>query len=230
VSLGYPIFLDLSQRLIVIVGGGVVAARKATGALAAGATRVRAVSPQFGREFPQNVERIAESFLPRHLEGAGLVFAATDSPQVNQQVVAEARQRAIWVNRADPDEEDPADFTTPALLRCGAITVAISAGGSPALAATLRDLLADSLTDQWVNLADAMTELRRKIKSSGLPIAARKKIFRSLATAEAASILASSGEAGLWEWTRKSFPDLPPIETESPLRPGESGASSGESA
>jgi siroheme synthase-like protein len=208
VPLSYPIFLDLSQRQIVIVGGGAVASRKATGLLTAGASRVRAIAPKFVREFPQKIERISENFSPAHLDGAGLVFAATDSPHVNQQVVAEAQRRGVLVNRADPDEDDPADFVTPALLRCGAITVAISAAGSPALAAVIRDRLAESLTDDWVKLADVMVRLRPRIKSLGLPMARRRDIFRALAGAEAASTLELSGEAGLWDWAAGKFPEL----------------------
>jgi siroheme synthase-like protein len=206
---GYPIFLDVSDRLIVIVGGGAVASRKAVGVVAAGARHVRGVAPRFARDFPACVEKIAENFSPRHLDGASLVFAATDSTPTNDAVVAEARQRGIWVNRADADEEQSADFTTPALFRCGAITVAVSAAGSAALAATLRDILSGALTDSWVRLADALKILRPAIKSLGLPIARRREIFRALATADAAAALAQSGLSGLWTWAAAGFPDLP---------------------
>src|SRR5438874_11292581 len=47
VRCAYPLMLDLRDRLVVIVGGGAVAARKARGLLDAGATRVRVISPTF---------------------------------------------------------------------------------------------------------------------------------------------------------------------------------------
>jgi siroheme synthase-like protein len=204
----YPILLEMMNRPVTIIGGGAVAARKAAALLAGGATQIRAVSPKFVRDFPEPVQKIADNFAPVHLDGAGLVFAATDSAAVNDAVVAEARKRGIWVNRADPDEDDPADFVTPAVLRCGAITVAVSASGSPALAPVIRDLLAGSLGNEWINLAEASRELRPRIKSAGLPIARRREIFRDLATPEAAQTLADKGAEGLWAWLSKKFPEL----------------------
>ena len=147
--------------------------------LAAGAQDVRAVAPKFVRDFPAEVRKINEDFAPAHLDGAGLVFAATDSPAVNDAVVAEARKRNILVGRADSDEEESADFATPAVLRLGAVVVAVSTSGSAALAAALRDRLSGSLSDDWINLAGAMYLLRPKIKSSGLPIGRRREIFRA---------------------------------------------------
>ncbi len=197
-----------------IVGGGAVAARKASGLLAAGGKSVRAVAPKFVREFPKEVDKKVGNFEPADLDGAELVFAATDSTAVNDAVVAEARKRGIWVQRGDGEEDEPGDFISPALLRCGPIIVAVSAGGSPALAAGLRDALAGTVTDEWVKLAEALKQLRPRIKQSGLPISRRREIFRTLATNEAAVVLQSDGMAGLRKWLREKFADLPEWEAE----------------
>src|SRR5437879_11657828 len=106
--------LDVTNRLVVIIGGGGVSARKAKGLLDAGATRVRVVSPTFHKDVPAAVERIAERYEARHLEGARLAFAATDSAETNDAVVADARRLGILVCRADVDEGEPGDFSTPA--------------------------------------------------------------------------------------------------------------------
>jgi len=208
---GFPIFIDVSNRPAVIIGGGAVAARKASGLLAAGGKHIKAVAPKFIRDFPAEVEKITASFTPEHLEGASLVFAATDSTATNDAVVAEARRRGLSVNRADSDEDDPADFVVPAVLRCGAITVAVSAAGSPALASAIRDQIAGFLGDDWINLADALHHLRPLIKSTGLPIAKRREIFRALATPTAAQMLADGGIAGLCTWIRSQFQELPSL-------------------
>lgn len=216
----YPLFLDVSHRRVVIVGGGAVAARKASGILAAGGQSVRAVAPKFIREFPAQIEKKIANFEPSDLDGAELVFAATDSTPVNDAVVAEARKRGILVQRGDgEDSDEPGDFVSPALLRCGSIVVAVSAGGSPALAAALRDTIAGSVTDDWVNLAEALKQLRPKIRISGLPIARRREIFRALATSDAADILKSGGMCGLADWLIKKFPDLPPLDAASEGHP-----------
>jgi len=199
--------LDLSDRLVVLIGGGNVAARKAGGVLAAGALRVRVVAPQFAGEFPPAVERVAEAYRPEHLEGAGLIFAATDSAEVNDAVVAEAHRRGVWVSRADADEHEPGDFTTPALLRRGAITVAVSAAGAAALAAAVRDALAEQLDESWVQMAAAMQSLRPMIRAAGLPADRRRQIFRDL-TGDAALAALAQGPAALRAWLVARYPEL----------------------
>jgi len=71
----YPILLDVSTRLCVIVGGGEVVARRATGLIDARASRVRVVSPERRAKFPDTVELVPERLDPAHLDDAGLVFA-----------------------------------------------------------------------------------------------------------------------------------------------------------
>ena len=48
----YPIMLDVADRLIIIVGGGSVAVRKAKTLIECGATRVRCISPEIDPEMP----------------------------------------------------------------------------------------------------------------------------------------------------------------------------------
>jgi siroheme synthase-like protein len=207
-ELVYPLFLDIALVPVVIVGGGEVAMRKAAGVLAAGGTRVKAVSPKFLKDFPKGVEQVLAAFEPGHLEGARLVFAATDAAAVNEAVVAEARRRGILVNRADVEEEAPGDFIVPALLRCGPITVAVSAAGSPTVSAALRDGLAGAVGNEWVNLAEAMRKIRPRVKASGLSIERRRQVLKSLATEDAARVLAGGGLESLWTWAQVKFPEL----------------------
>jgi len=211
VAYAYPIFLDLSLRRILIVGGGAVASRKAKGLLAAGAVGIRAVAPRFVRDFPAQIQRTEAVYSPQHLDGADLVFAATDAAVVNDAVVADARGRGALVQRVESEDDDSGDFVVPALLRCGGISVAICAG-SPALAAAVRDRLAGSIGDEWVNLADALRRLRPAIKTSGLPAERRRQILRALATQDAAAALAEGGTTALWAWARGKFADLPPFQ------------------
>ena len=64
----YPILLDLTGKLVVIVGGGRVAVRKAEGLIEGGATKVRCIAPEIEDEMPAEVERIKTLFVPSHLE------------------------------------------------------------------------------------------------------------------------------------------------------------------
>lgn len=199
--------LDVTGRTILIVGGGAVAARKARGLLEAGAKTVRCVAPHFCDEVPCGVERICEAYRPERLDGAGLVFAATDQPDVNEAVVRDAHARKLLVNRADADEAEPGDFTIPAQLRRGEVVVGVSAG-SPALAALIRDRLEASFDPRWEQMAAAMQELRPLIKSAGPGIELRRRIFRELASEDALNMLALGGVAGLREWLLGRYPEL----------------------
>jgi precorrin-2 dehydrogenase / sirohydrochlorin ferrochelatase len=196
---GYPILLDVRDKKIVIVGGGPVGLRKAQKLIEAGAGDVTVVSPSFVEGFDASVTKVREAFRPEHLAGADLVFAATDSPQVNGQIVAEARRRKVWVSRADAEET--ADFSTPAVLREGPVTVAVSAE-SAALSAFIRDGVRDRWEKRWSDMAEAMRTLRPFIVGSGLSPEKRRELFRRLATEAALEKLARGGLDGLREWIK----------------------------
>ena len=209
VRAAYPLMLDVTARPVVIIGGGRVAIRKARGLIEAGATDLRMIAPEFREDVPQAVRKIAGCFEPRHLEGAGLVFAATDSPEVNAAVVREARRRGILVSRADSDDEQPGDFATPAVLREGPMTVTVFAGGAPALAAMVRDELAARFDPRWSMMASAIHTLRPKLlAASSLTPARRREAFRDLATVQAIEILSAGGLESLRQWLAAKYPEL----------------------
>ena len=197
----YPVTLDLAGRTAVVVGGGAVAARKAAGLLAAGCGTVRVVSPDVGSAMPAGVEHVAERYAgPRHLVGAFLAFAATNDRAVNDAVVRDAAAAGILVNRADADDALPGDFATPALLRRGPVTVAVSAG-SAALTAAVRDGLAGRWDDRWTAAAEAMKVLRPLVVNHpDLPPARRAEVLRALASEAAMTAAAAGGADGLRRW------------------------------
>jgi len=200
---GYPLMLDVSQRLVVVIGGGAVAVRKAKGLLEAGATRVRVVAPGFHPEMPPQVERVVATYETKHLDGAQLVFAATDSPAVNEQVARDAAARGAWINRSDDGERG--DFATPARLRQGEVIVTVSTAGNAALAAAIRDDLAAKLDPRHVKLADAMKTLRPAVRNSVADPQRRAAILRDLASEGALHAVAVDN---LREWIQSRYPDL----------------------
>jgi precorrin-2 dehydrogenase/sirohydrochlorin ferrochelatase len=192
--------LDVRARLIVIVGGGGVASRKAAGLLDAGATRVRAVSLDFQPTFPVGIDRLHKPYDRSDLDGAALVFAATSSPSVNQAVVADAHKIGALVCRADADAESPGDFATPAAFRRGEVVVSTSAG-SAALAVTIRNGLAERFDPRWEAMATALQSLRPRIQQRlAVNDSRRAALLRDLAGEAALAVLASGGEAALWAW------------------------------
>lgn len=127
-----PVNLLLAQRLVLVVGGGSVAARKVQHVLEAGA-RVRVVAPTLGTALQElvasgRVDHLAKTFEAEDLTGVALAFATTDSGAVNRAVLTAARQRGIWVSAADQHWVD-GDFVTPAILRHEDLVLGISTGG-----------------------------------------------------------------------------------------------------
>jgi siroheme synthase-like protein len=140
----YPIFLNLKDRPVLVVGAGKVALRKARGLLEAGA-RVTVVAPEWEPEFEAMPVRIvARRFRASDLAGCTLVFAATDDRLTNHRIGIAAKGRGIFANIADSGEE--CGFIVPARVQRGSVQIAVSTGGeSPKLSAELRKKLEDIL-------------------------------------------------------------------------------------
>ncbi len=139
----YPIMVNMSNKPAVIIGGGEVAARKVSDLLDAGAL-VKVVSPDFNEEIIKASEfqcsklvLIKRKYEKNDLEGAFIVFSATNDAKVNAEVFREAEERGILINAVD----DPPNcsFYIPSFVRKGDLLIALStAGASPAMAARLR--------------------------------------------------------------------------------------------
>lgn len=205
----YPLMLDVADRLVVIVGGGAVATRKATGLIECGATRVRCVAPELDPAMPEQVEHVWGTYERKHLDGAQLVFAATNDPDVNAAVVRDAKSRGILVNRADSADDDFAgDFSTPARFKSGPVTVTVTAGG-PALSGMIRDGIAAKFDERWTRLAEALQILRPVIVAKrNVAESTRRAALRELATPEATDVLEQGGVGALRTWLEARFPDI----------------------
>jgi precorrin-2 dehydrogenase / sirohydrochlorin ferrochelatase len=164
----YPVLLRVAGRPCLVVGGGAVAARKVEGLVAA-AAEVTVIAPDIAEAIEASGVRVERR---RYRAGeAGdyrLVIAATDDPQLNGQVYADAEAAGVWVNSADDPEH--CSFTLPAVLRRGPITVTASTGGSsPALASWLRDRLAQEIGPEYEILLGLLAERREALRSEGIP-------------------------------------------------------------
>ena len=156
----YPIFLNLDGKRCVVVGGGAVANRKARKLLQARAEIV-AISPEVKPELESVATEVRRRpYREGDLEGASLVFAATNLREVNAAVTREARGRGIPVNVADEPSEG--DFALPSVLRRGQLQVAVSTGGaSPTLARRVRYELESAFGSEWAGVVEALGRARR---------------------------------------------------------------------
>jgi siroheme synthase-like protein len=133
----YPIFLDLKDRPVLLVGAGRIALRKARGLVEAGA-RLTVVAPEWDPEFESlPVELVRRHFRAADLSDMLLVFAATNDRLTNHRIGIAAKGKGILANIVDSAEE--CDFVVPARVRRDDVQIAVSTGGdNPRLSAELR--------------------------------------------------------------------------------------------
>lgn len=142
----FPIFCDIRGTPVLVVGAGNVAERKIRSLLAHGAA-VTVVATRFSDPVRRRVERgevrgIRSPFLPEHLGGMAMAFAAASGPAANRSVAREARRRGIPVNVADVPAE--CTFILPAVVPAGSFTLAVSTSGkNPGAARAIREFLED---------------------------------------------------------------------------------------
>jgi uroporphyrin-III C-methyltransferase/precorrin-2 dehydrogenase/sirohydrochlorin ferrochelatase len=130
-----------------VVGGGPVALRRVAGLREAGA-QVVVVAPRLTPALADLADRgqitaHRREYQPGDTDGAWLVLACTDRPEVNEAVAADAERQHLWCARADDAAASAA--WVPAVGRVGAVTVAVNAGRNPRRAAELRDRFVDTV-------------------------------------------------------------------------------------
>ncbi len=131
-KLYFPLFVDLSETHVLVVGAGRIALRRVKTLLDFAGT-VTVVAPEvcgeleaLGEEGKLILHR--RGFAEADLEGMGLVLAATDDAALNGRIGELARSRHIPVNVSS--DKDLCDFYFPGVARRGSIVVGVTAGGT----------------------------------------------------------------------------------------------------
>jgi len=143
----YPLMLDLSGRRALVVGGGPVAARRVEGLAESGA-RVCVVTPWACEAMWALVDAghaniTLREFAEPDINGAWVVHTATGDRLVDDAVAQACDGARIWCVRADDAKASRA--WTPAAIRSGDITLAVTAGGDPRRSKRIRDALAQAI-------------------------------------------------------------------------------------
>lgn len=180
----YPLFLAIEGRTCLVVGAGAVGERKVRTLLKYGA-KIRLV----GRELSAWLEEkrseklliwAAERYDRSHLLGVSLAFAATDDPDLNRAIAADAGELGVWCNMATDPELG--SFIVPSVFEQGALSIAISTSGlSPAAAKLLRQKLQQEIGPEWDFFIRLLGELRQCFKSRGVAEKQAREIFTRLA-------------------------------------------------
>lgn len=209
----FPINLDITGRLCVVIGGGQVAFRKVKALVGCNA-KVKVISPVVLEAFTPleaggaiTVDR--RGYEPGDLQDAFLVFAATDSGQVQEDVAQEAYERKILFNSAD----DPArcDFQIPAKVRHGDLLLTISTGGaSPALSKCIREQLEQQFGPEYGGIVELFARVRAIVVTDANNSEENRKIFHLMLRAG----IVQYAEAGEWQKVRTILQESLPAQAD----------------
>jgi precorrin-2 dehydrogenase/sirohydrochlorin ferrochelatase len=180
----YIACLRLSGRRCVVIGGGGVGLEKVEGLLACGG-EVVLIAP----DAVPGLERLAaegsiawerRSYAgPADLEGTFIVIAATDDTDVNIGVYEDAERRAMLVNVVDVPPL--CNFILPAIVRTGALAIAISTqGASPALAKRMKREIFEQYGETYAELAIILNDARGWAKGTLPTYQDRKQFFEGI--------------------------------------------------
>lgn len=163
----YPMMVDLQNRNVLVVGGGIVGERKIRSLLPTGAN-IKVVSPTITDE----IRRLAKQKrihlqLRKYRSSDGdncfFVIAATDQALVNLQIYEDAQKRNQWINVVD--QPSLCNFTVPSVFKRGKLTISISTeGASPSLAKQIRHDLESQYGDEYALLLEITQEIRAKLQ------------------------------------------------------------------
>jgi precorrin-2 dehydrogenase/sirohydrochlorin ferrochelatase len=174
----YPVVLDGSAFSAVVIGGGAVASRKVRGLLEGG-VKVTVVAPDVTPDLDA-LERegrlacVRRGYTEGDIDSGDLVIVATNDADLNAAIVAHARRCGKLVNAAN--DAPSGNFMTPAVLRAGDLSIAVSTSGLPSAAAAIRDELAKRFDGRYATAIAALREYRAALLDAG-----RGDEWRSLA-------------------------------------------------
>ena len=177
-----PIFINLKQRPVLVVGGGDIALRKINLLIKAQA-RVDCLSPFFCEGMnslsrDNYVNLINKSFEPADIKDYSVIIAATDDATVNSSISSIAHDKRIPVNVVD----SPAlsSFIMPSIVDRSPVIIAVSsAGKAPVLARIIRAKLETVIPSAYGILAEIAGEYRQKVKDRFSKIKDRRAFWEA---------------------------------------------------
>jgi siroheme synthase-like protein len=188
----YPIYLDLMDRAVLVVGGGAIAESKAQQLIEAGA-RVRVVSPTLtpllsGWAARGVIEHVVGRFKEDDLKDVYLVISAADDQAANEEVARLAAELGLLINVVD--QPSLCNFITPALVTRGDLQVSVSTGGgSPSLTQRVKREIAASIGEEYGELLKIAAEMRADAKQRIPDFERRRKVLHEFVESEALDLI-----------------------------------------
>jgi precorrin-2 dehydrogenase/sirohydrochlorin ferrochelatase len=195
----YPVFLNLTGKQVLVVGGGEVAQRKVGTLLETGAL-TKVISPDLTAALRSlagsgQITIAERRYQHGDVKGACLVISASNDPQVQKAVWKEAQELNVPVNTVD--EPDLCTVIMPAVMRQGDLTLAISTSGkSPALARRLREQLAEIFGPEYGRLLSLLARIRPEIREQFSYSEARRSLHYRIIDSDVLTLLRNNDEAG----------------------------------
>ena len=142
----FPLFIDLTEKKVVVYGAGVIASRRVE-TLLAFTSSLTVFAPEASERVVWKREAYQEGTIPAD---AFMVLAATNDAWVNTQIWKECREKHILVNVCS--DRDLCDFQFPGIASRGDLVIGINAGGQDhRLAKTWTDKIKKEVTEDGFN-------------------------------------------------------------------------------
>ncbi len=178
----YPVFLNLKNRPVVVIGGGNIAERKVENLLNAGA-HMTLIAPEITVNLQQHVDdkqinHEQREFQDNDIDNTLLVVAATNNHQLNRHIAELAHADNTLVNVVDDSEL--CSYIVPSVVDRSPVTIAVSTGGaSPVLARQLRMKLETMVPSSCGQLAAITEEYRDVVKERFATNELRKQFWEN---------------------------------------------------
>jgi precorrin-2 dehydrogenase / sirohydrochlorin ferrochelatase len=180
----YPVMLRLEGKKVVVVGGGKVAERKVTGLLGTG-SRIIVISPNATDDLRElagrgMIEWLEKSFSKEDIDGAFLIFAATNDKTLNQSIKMAASDQQLVTIADDPDGSD---FHVPSHIQRGRLSIAVSTGtASPTLARKIREQLEYQYDERYDAYLEFLFSARQRVLNEVKDPSKKGKILAAIAS------------------------------------------------
>nr|WP_222938630.1 siroheme synthase CysG [Duffyella gerundensis] len=194
-----PIFAELKEKPVLVVGGGDIASRKIELLRRAGAKvliAARELCPELqALADEQQLTWLAKEFDEAQLDHVFLVIAATDDSALNARVFDAANQRYRLVNVVD--DQPKCTFIFPSIVDRSPLVVAISSSGTaPVLARMLREKLEALLPANLGQMAEVAGSWRDRVKARFSKMSDRRRFWERAFNGLFASQMAAGNVQG----------------------------------
>ena len=193
-----PLFAELKQRPVLVIGGDEIAERKIKFLLRAQA-QVQVVAGTLSPALADLAARQALSwrateFSESLVDDVFLVIAATEDEALNQRVFAAANARYRLVNVVD--NQALCSFVFPSIVDRSPLLVAISSSGkAPVLSRILREKIEALLPTNLGRLAESASYWRNHLKTRLTTTEARRRFWERVFTGRFASLMVAGNHA-----------------------------------